>query len=177
MIHAHSFKTSIGMMALTWQDNKILTVQMPEVNKEVLLEKIRARFKRPEIKWCKEAPEFISKMEEKIAKHLSGNPQNFTLKDLNLAATAPFHKKVYENTIRIPAGKVLTYGELAKNAGSPKAFRAVGQAMARNPFPIVIPCHRVLGSTGSLVGYSAHGGTITKKRILEIESCDSTNKS
>lgn len=177
MIGAYSFKTKIGIMALAWELDKILSVQMPEANKEELLVVLRARFKKPELNWAKNTPIFVIELAEKIQLHLSGTPQKFSLKQLNMDQFAPFHKRVYENTIRIPNGKVLTYGEIAKNAGSPKAFRAVGQAMAKNPFPLVIPCHRVVGSTGGLVGYSAHGGTITKKKILEIENCDQPNRS
>lgn len=172
MILAYTFKTKIGSMAIAWEGNKIVAVNMPEKSSAILLEKIRERFSAPELRWSKNAPEFISITAEKITKHLDGNPQKFSLKDLELEKTAPFHKKVYENTLRVPAGTVLTYGELAKKAGSPKASRAVGQAMAKNPFPIIIPCHRVVGGSGKLVGYSAHGGIETKKKILEIESSD-----
>ena len=157
-------------MALTWAEDKILSVQMPEDTKEALLQSMRKRFDLADLKWESKAPNFVAELAEKIHLHLSGKPQKFSLKFLQMEQFAPFHKKVYENTIRIPNGKVLTYGELAKNAGSPKAFRAVGQAMAKNPFPIVIPCHRVVGSSGGLVGYAAPGGTVTKQKILEIES-------
>ena len=78
-----------------------------------------------------------------------------------------FSKKVYAVVCRIPAGKTMTYGEVARRAGKPRAARAVGTIMNRNPIPIVLPCHRVVGSSGSLVGYA--GGLERKRLLLELE--------
>ena len=75
----------------------------------------------------------------------------------------------YEAARRIGAGCTLTYGEIASEIGMPGAARAVGQALGRNPFPIIIPCHRVVAAGGKLGGFSAHGGTATKMRLLAIE--------
>ncbi len=91
------------------------------------------------------------------------------LLDVLLKTVPPFHRKVYQALCRVPAGKTVTYAELARLAGSPKAARAVGQAMARNPFPIIIPCHRVLPSTGRLGHYSGRGGAATKRKLLQLE--------
>ncbi len=81
----------------------------------------------------------------------------------------PFHRKVYKALCKVPAGTTITYAELAKRAGSPGAARAVGQAMAKNPFPIVIPCHRVIASNGKLGGYSGRGGVAAKRALLARE--------
>jgi methylated-DNA-[protein]-cysteine S-methyltransferase len=81
----------------------------------------------------------------------------------------PFSVRVYEAARRVPPGCTVSYGELARAAGSPGAARAVGRAMATNPFPIVIPCHRVLASGGKAGGFSAYGGVATKDRLLAIE--------
>lgn len=80
-----------------------------------------------------------------------------------------FFDNVYRELLKVPAGKVLTYGELAARAGSPRAYRAVGQAMASNPLGPLVPCHRVVRSDGSLGGYSAEGGVSVKRRLLERE--------
>jgi methylated-DNA-[protein]-cysteine S-methyltransferase len=82
---------------------------------------------------------------------------------------APFYQRVYEITRRVPAGATVTYGDIAIRLGAPGAARAVGQALGKNPFAIVVPCHRVLGANGKLGGFSAHGGTATKARLLRIE--------
>lgn len=77
-----------------------------------------------------------------------------------------FQKKVWREISKIPKGKTITYKELAKQIGKPRAVRAVGNAVGANPYPIIIPCHRVVRSNGTLGGYSGKGGTKTKKTLL-----------
>jgi methylated-DNA-[protein]-cysteine S-methyltransferase len=91
-------------------------------------------------------------------------PKNFVPK--NIHGTA-FQKKVWTALTKIPYGKTATYGEIAKKVGSPKAFRAVGGACNKNPYAIVIPCHRVIGSNGDLTGFA--GGLKMKKKLLDLE--------
>jgi methylated-DNA-[protein]-cysteine S-methyltransferase len=81
----------------------------------------------------------------------------------------PFHRRVYEAARRIPPGATLSYGEIAARAGASGAARAVGQALGHNPFPIVVPCHRVVAAGGKIGGFSAHGGVATKLRLLAAE--------
>jgi methylated-DNA-[protein]-cysteine S-methyltransferase len=88
---------------------------------------------------------------------------------LDLDRFTPFHRKVYGVLRRIPRGKTLTYAEVARRAGSPGAHRSVGSAMARNPLPILVPCHRVLRTGGGLGGFSAPGGLDLKERMLRLE--------
>jgi methylated-DNA-[protein]-cysteine S-methyltransferase len=80
-----------------------------------------------------------------------------------------FHQRVYEVARTIPPGNTLSYGDIAARLGSPRAARAVGQALGRNPFAIVVPCHRVLGAGGKIGGFSAQGGIDTKRRMLALE--------
>ena len=81
----------------------------------------------------------------------------------------PFQLKVWNYLKKIPKGKVRTYLEVAKSIGKPKAFRAVANAIAKNPYPPKIPCHRVIKSDGSIGGYSAKGGINEKRRLLKLE--------
>ena len=81
----------------------------------------------------------------------------------------PLQRVVYAATRAIPPGTTATYGDVARAIGRPDAARDVGAALARNPFPIVVPCHRVLGANGKLTGFSAPGGLETKRRMLELE--------
>lgn len=81
----------------------------------------------------------------------------------------PFQEAVLRQTLAIPYGQVKTYAQIACAIGKPRAARAVGQVEAHNPLPILIPCHRVIGSDGSLHGYGAPGGLLTKARLLELE--------
>lgn len=99
--------------------------------------------------------------------YLDGVPVAFDVK-LDLAGT-PFQKRVWNAIAAIPFGKTLTYGEIAAQIGSPNGFRAVGGATGRNPVPIIIPCHRVMGAHGALTGFSAPDGINLKKKLLKLE--------
>ena len=81
----------------------------------------------------------------------------------------PFYQAVWMECAKIPKGRTLTYGELAKRLGKPKAARAVGQALGKNPFVPAVPCHRVVGKNGALTGYSGRGGITAKRRLLAAE--------
>jgi methylated-DNA-[protein]-cysteine S-methyltransferase len=155
-------------MALAWQGGKVIATRLPDTSPEKLLADLRVAL--GEVVEGRNPPAFVRRLAEQIQTHLAGEPQAFSLHDFALDSISPFFRKVYECANRIPSGAVRTYGELAKEAGSPKAARAVGQAMARNPFPLVVPCHRVLGGANALVGFSAPGGLKTKSLLLEMES-------
>lgn len=105
---------------------------------------------------------------DQIKNYLEGRLKSFET-ELDIDYLPPFRRKALRAAFKIPFGRVITYGELARNAGSPKASRAAGQAMATNPIPIVIPCHRVVGSDGHLTGYSGGDGIDFKRRLLEME--------
>jgi methylated-DNA-[protein]-cysteine S-methyltransferase len=103
-----------------------------------------------------------------ITDYLSGKRQEFNL-SLDWSLMTTFQKQVLENTCNIPYGQVLTYGDIAREIGKPSAARAVGRAEATNPMPLVIPCHRVIGSDGGLHGYGGRGGIKTKAWLLQLE--------
>ena len=103
-----------------------------------------------------------------VEEYFKGKRSKFDL-PLDLAGQTPFRTKVLRECARIPFGRVLTYGELAGKAGSPKASRAAGGAMAHNPIALIIPCHRVVGSDKGLHGFSSPGGLKTKAILLSHE--------
>jgi methylated-DNA-[protein]-cysteine S-methyltransferase len=105
-----------------------------------------------------------------IADYFLNGRLHWDLELLDWSSISDFHRRVLQLCSQIPAGSTMGYGELAGVAGSPQGARAVGAAMARNRWPIVIPCHRVVGSNGHLTGYSGLGGIQTKRRLLELES-------
>ena len=100
---------------------------------------------------------------------LRGEPRKLLHVKVDMAGVEAFHVRVYDIARMIPPGKTRTYGEIAKQLDVPRGAQAVGVALARNPFPIVVPCHRVLAAAGKLGGFSASGGVTTKRRLLEIE--------
>jgi methylated-DNA-[protein]-cysteine S-methyltransferase len=105
----------------------------------------------------------------RIVALFEGARDDLTDLPLDLRDVPPFHREVYEATRRIPPGETRTYGEIAKVVGSPGASRAVGGALGKNPFPIVVPCHRVLAAGGKSGGFTAPGGVDTKWRMLALE--------
>lgn len=114
------------------------------------------------------SPEKIAEIRRQIREFLNGERKRFDLV-VDLAALTTFQRQVLSSTQKVPHGQVVTYAEIAKRIGKPKAVRAVGQALGRNPVPIVIPCHRVVASNGSLRGYSGGGGVKTKAKLLALE--------
>jgi methylated-DNA-[protein]-cysteine S-methyltransferase len=113
-----------------------------------------------------EAPARLDEVRRELDEYFDGERRRFDLK-VDRALLGPFARKVLGRTARIPYGKVSTYSEVAAAAGSPRASRAAGNALARNPIPIVIPCHRVLRTGGGMGGYA--GGLDRKARLLALE--------
>ena len=105
---------------------------------------------------------------QQLIAYLAGTRREFDV-PLDRSAITGFQAEVLRLTSAIPYGEVRTYGELARSMGNPAASRAVGGALARNPLPILIPCHRVLAASGQLTGYSAANGIATKAHLLELE--------
>jgi methylated-DNA-[protein]-cysteine S-methyltransferase len=103
-----------------------------------------------------------------LRKYFSGEPTVFDL-PVDLKSCTAFRQTVYEAVAQIPYGNVKSYAEVAAVVARPKAYRGIGSAMAKNPLPIIIPCHRVVGSTGEMTGYSAPGGVEMKKSLLRME--------
>jgi O-6-methylguanine DNA methyltransferase len=108
--------------------------------------------------------EKVAAAKKQVRLYLLGERTAFDL-EVDLSGITPFQRRVLEETRRVPRGRVSTYAEIARRIGSPKAVRAVGQALRRNPIPIVVPCHRVISSDGSLGGY---GGNLRDARKLEL---------
>ena len=111
-------------------------------------------------------PRRLDSVRSQLDEYFSGRRREFEL-DTDLSPVAPFQRLALHELARVPFGRVITYGALAEKMGRPRAARAVGGAMNRNPIPIVLPCHRVVGSNGSLVGYG--GGLERKEALLRLE--------
>jgi methylated-DNA-[protein]-cysteine S-methyltransferase len=100
---------------------------------------------------------------------MAGERIDFSAVALDLAGVAPFYAEIYDAARRVGWGETATYGELARRVGAPGAARAVGQAMARNPVAVIIPCHRILASGNKVGGFSAFGGAFSKQKLLGLE--------
>jgi methylated-DNA-[protein]-cysteine S-methyltransferase len=162
------FETALGWMGIAWTDAGAACIQLPEGSRDATARRLRARAAHAAADGHGR-PAWLGGAIRRLTRHLSGEPQSFHDVPLDAAAVPPFHAEVYAVCRGIAPGTTQTYGELARTLGRPGAARAVGQAMARNPFPIVVPCHRVLASGGKPGGFSAYGGLVTKERLLLLE--------
>ena len=160
------FDTPLGRCAIAWGQRGVVGLQLPEARESSTRARIRQRF--PE---AVEAtpPREVKRAIDAVAALLGGRKADLSKLVLDMDGVSPFHRRVYEAARDIPAGQTLSYGEVAARLGSPNSARAVGQALGRNPFPIVVPCHRVLAAGGKAGGFTAEGGVDTKMRMLEME--------
>lgn len=155
-------KTSWGHLGVVAQEDALVGLHLPATRGEIS-SYIQRRW--PLAVGVKSA---MPELEEQLHAYFSGKRTSFRVK-VALDAVPPFRKKVYEACRKIPYGKTASYRDLAGMTGSPGASRAVGGAMANNPIPLVIPCHRVLRSDGSIGGFSSPQGISQKIRLLELE--------
>ncbi|HUZ19445.1 MAG TPA: methylated-DNA--[protein]-cysteine S-methyltransferase [Acidimicrobiales bacterium] len=160
------FDTPVGRCGVVWGDSGILAIQLPESRDTATRARLVQRF--PGISEAAPPPE-VRRALDAIVLLLRGEASDLSSVVLDMTGVPPFHRRVYEAARAIPPGTTLSYGELATKLGSPGAARAVGQALGRNPFAIVVPCHRVLAAGGRIGGFSANGGVVTKLRLLSIE--------
>jgi methylated-DNA-[protein]-cysteine S-methyltransferase len=151
------FDTALGTCGIEWNDRGVTRVSLP--GPRLTGTRLDAA----------DAPDTIRETIARIAALLAGGTDD--LRDVALDETGidDFRRAVYAAARAIGPGETATYGDIAKAIGRPDAARAVGAALGSNPFPIVVPCHRVIGSTGALTGFSAPGGLATKRQMLRTE--------
>jgi methylated-DNA-[protein]-cysteine S-methyltransferase len=160
------FDTAIGRCAIAWGARGITAVQLPEARESATRALMVKRL--PEAQETPAPPE-VQRALDAIVTLLRGEASDLSTIPLDMGGVPPFHRRVYEVVRGIAPGTTLSYGDVAAKLGADGAARAVGQAMRRNPFAIVVPCHRVLGAGGKIGGYSANGGIATKLRLLALE--------
>ena len=148
------FDTPIGRCTIAWGERGIVGVRLPGLC----------------FRDAREAPPpAVQQAIDGIIALLRGEPSDLSGVVLDMERVPPFHRRVYEAARGIPPGATLTYGEIAARIGAPGEAREVGQALARNPFALVVPCHRVVAAGGKPGGFSAAGGVATKLRLLTLE--------
>jgi methylated-DNA-[protein]-cysteine S-methyltransferase len=155
--------TEVGPLLIAASRNGLVSIEFGQ-DERGFVRRLAKAIKSPVLK----SQERVQAIAAQIDQYLEGSRQAFDL-EVDLSALTPFQRRVLEAAGGVPAGVVATYGEIAQRIGKPRAARAVGQALARNPIPIVVPCHRVVASDGSLTGYSGRGGIETKAWLLKHE--------
>jgi methylated-DNA-[protein]-cysteine S-methyltransferase len=160
------FDTAVGRCGIAWSGVGVTRFQWPEANDAAT----RARLVRKDVE--SEPPPAIQSVIERVRSLFTGGMDDLSDVPVDLEGRPEFHRRVWEAILKIPPGRTTTYGELARSLGDPGAAQAVGQALGRNPIPVIIPCHRVLGANGWRGGFTAPGGVDTKTRLLLLEGVD-----
>jgi len=155
-----SFPTSFGRCAIAWDGETITSFHLPDDP---------ATTKKTDAA----APEWIAAIIARVQRHFDGEPQDFADLPFDFSRVTPFQHAVYAAALTVKSGETRTYGWLAHAIKrAPSASRAVGTALGRNPWVLLVPCHRFLGANGKLTGFSAPGGVETKQRLLALEKIE-----
>ena len=161
-----SFETALGTAAVAWSDRGIVRTFLPEPSAQAARARLARRL--PDAHEA-EPPDDVRRLIADVIRLLNGDRVTLEWVSLDDAAVPELDRRVYTATRTIPPGSTLTYGDVARLLGDATLARRVGEALGRNPFPIVVPCHRVLAAGGRTGGFSARGGTETKMQLLRIE--------
>jgi methylated-DNA-[protein]-cysteine S-methyltransferase len=160
------FDTTVGRCGIAWSQAGVVGVHLPEAREIETRRRMLRQY--PEARELCPPPE-VGIAIDGIVALLRGHLCDFSDVTLDMQGVSPFNRRVYELTRAIPRGETMTFAEIAKRLGASGASHAVGQAIVRNPFTIIIPCHRVLPAVGETNGICANGGVISKRRLLSLE--------
>lgn len=162
----HLFETAIGTCAIAWSEAGLTRVQLPEATPATTEALMRRGGAEPA---GMPLPGFAVDAVDALQGYLAGSAGSLETLRLDESIVTAFNAAIYRALRKVPRGVTVTYGDLAKQVGQPYAARAVGMAMGRNPWPIIVPCHRVLATGKKIGGFSAPGGTATKEKLLALE--------
>lgn len=167
-IHSHVFPTGLGWMALAWSESCLLRLTFGHPSAAAAI-----AYLEEDGGWAStqsdELPDWVADLVARLQSYAAGRDESFDDVPLDFSHLTDFQRRIVRACRRIRPGRVKSYGELAAAAGSVGAARAVGNVMAKNRYPIIVPCHRVVGSAGNLGGFSAPDGLSTKRRMLALE--------
>lgn len=163
----HLFETAAGFVALGWNDRGVSALRLPDASahdaERALLRRLPAA-----VRTHPTPP--VQAVVDAVVRYFAGEPIEFAAIPVDMGVQEPFFERVYALVRGLGWGETTTYGEIAKTLGAgPEFARDVGQAMASNPVPLIVPCHRVTGAGGKIGGFSAPGGSMSKARMLELE--------
>jgi len=164
----HIFPTDLGWIALAWRGEQLTRVSFGHPSAAAASAALEVDDELTIVNE-KDVPGWIRKLMARLQSFAAGNDERFEDVPLDLAHLSTFQMRVVRACRKISRGQVRSYGELAKAAGSPGAARAVGSVMSHNRYPIIVPCHRVVASGGSLGGFTARDGVNMKQRMLALE--------
>lgn len=168
-MHFTLFETAIGTCGIVWNERGLTGVLLPDGNRARVQAGVARRFPSAVLS---PAPTDVQHAIDGIVALFHGERRDLREVELDFDGLPEFNRRVYELARTIPPGSTMTYGDMAHRLNAPGMARAVGQALGQNPWPIVVPCHRVLAADGGMGGFSAPGGVSTKRQLLEIEGVE-----
>ena len=160
------FDTALGRCGIAWGERGVRSVSFPETTDDETIPQLLRR--APEAV-DGAPPDEIAAVISDIKALFEGEKHDLSYVMLDMEGVGDFEREVYALSLKIEPGEVRTYGDLAQALGDVAYSRRVGQALGRNPFPIIVPCHRIVGASGAMTGFSAPGGAELKRRLLKIE--------
>lgn len=165
MVYFSLFPTQLGECGIAWRNDLVVATQLPEKTAAATARRLAERANASE----GEPPPDIRRAIASITTLLEGEKTDLTHIVCDFGRIDPFATKVYVAARAIPAGETRTYGAIASQLGDRQLARNVGRVLGRNPLPIIVPCHRIIGANNKLTGFSAYGGVETKLKMLAIE--------
>jgi methylated-DNA-[protein]-cysteine S-methyltransferase len=155
------FSTELGVASVSWNERGLTRFHLPEESAKMAEGGLLR------------APPPIESVVTRAQDHFKGRLRDFADVALDWSQVTPFQRKVYQETQAIKAGHTTTYGDIARRLGlGPEGARSVGVALGANPWPLIVPCHRVVAADGKMTGFSAPGGIRTKTRLLAMEGVE-----
>jgi methylated-DNA-[protein]-cysteine S-methyltransferase len=164
----HLFDTALGPCGVAWNARGLVGVQLPESDHGATELRLAVKCRSTS---AHEVPPWVQSLVCDIQRYMAGHPIDFSMITVDLGGVDDFRQRLYAALREIGFGRTVTYGELARQLGSTgwEGARDVGEAMGKNPMPVVIPCHRVLAAGNKPGGFSAYGGVATKQKLLALE--------
>lgn len=166
----HLFETGLGWMGIAWSDVGITRVQIPERDRSASERRLTRLSGESVVEVQTEnLPAPIADAVGLLHRYAAGETIDFSPIAVDLSGVDPFQLAIYDAARKLGFGETVTYGGLAAAAGYPGEARDTGQALGKNPVPIIVPCHRILAAGGKIGGFSAPGGSRTKEKLLAME--------
>lgn len=165
------FPTAFGTCGIAWNDTGLTGFQLPEATDALTEQHLATKARSQAVP--APIPDWVQETIVRVQRHLEGKVQDFTDTRLDWSRVSDFQQAVYRHALEIRPGAKKSYGEIARlMALGNEAARAVGVALATNPWPLIVPCHRVVSASDKMTGFSAPGGVRTKTRLLVIEGAE-----
>jgi methylated-DNA-[protein]-cysteine S-methyltransferase len=163
----HLFETAFGWIGIAWTANGVCRVQLPERDREATARRLSRSLPAHSIEEAPTGP--IADAVSALQRYFAGEAVDLTQIAIDVPADDPFRLAIWQAARDLAHGETTTYGALAEKAGRKGLARETGEALGKNPVPIIVPCHRIMAAGGRLGGFSAPGGASTKLRLLELE--------